>query len=329
MTQAGVYDDIAKFALDRYGLAQGQRWFLGHSGSVTFRIETQAEKFLLRIHQAISSFHDDIWQNPQVIESELLWLAALRHDTKLVVPKPIENLQNRWITQVAGDENTEAFYCSLLHWIDGEIIQSDRTPQQAYQLGVLMAQLHQHSQRWQIPQNFIRPAYDRNRFDAALAKLYPAILQGLISSENYNVLESAIRQIQEMMATLEQNREVWGLIHADLHDGNYLLHGDELRPIDFARCGFGYYLYDVASTLQYLPPGVRASFFEGYQTTQKLSENYIQIVEGFFIMAMIDVLSFHVSNPQEQQGVSDTVKDITKEHIPLYLHGESFLFDKY
>jgi Ser/Thr protein kinase RdoA (MazF antagonist) len=328
MTQASVYDDIAKFALDQYGLAQAQRWFLGHSGSVTFRIETQEENFLLRIHQAISSAHD-VWQKPEVIESELLWLSALHHDTKLVVQKPIRNLQNRWITQVAGDENTEAFSCSLLHWVGGEILQSERTPQQAYQLGVLMAQLHQHSQQWQIPQNFSRPAYDRHRLRDALAKLYPAISQGLISTENYNVLESAVRQIWRMMETLEQTQEVWGLIHADLHDGNYLSHGDELRPIDFARCGFGYYLYDVASTLQYLPPAVRTSFFEGYQTSQKLSENYVQIVEGFFIMAMIDVLSFHVSNPQEHEGVSGTVKNVTKEHIPLYLRGESFLFDKY
>lgn len=328
MTQASVYDDIAKFALDQYGL-EGESRFLGHSGSVTFLIQAQEEKFLLRIHQTISSRFDDVWQKLEVIESELLWLDALHQDTKLVMQKPVKNLQNTWITQVAGDENTETFYCSLLHWVDGEIIQSERTPQQAYQLGVLMAQLHQHSQRWQIPQNFIRPAYDQNRFHAALAKLYPAILQSLISTENYNILETAVRQIQEMMETLEQNREVWGLIHADLHDGNYLLHGDELRPIDFARCGFGYYLYDVASTLQYLPPAVRASFFEGYQTSEKLPENYIQIVEGFFIVAMIDVLSFHVSNPKEQQGVSDTVKDVAKEHIPLYLHGESFLFDKY
>ncbi len=131
------------------------------------------------------------------------------------------------------------------------------------------------------------------------------------------------------METLKQNQEVWGLIHGDLHDGNYLLYGDELRPIDFARCGFGYYLYDVASTIQYLPPAVRSSFFEGYQTSQKLPKNYIRIVEGFFIMAMIDVLSFHVNNPKEHEGVSDTVKDVTKEHIPLYLQGESFLFDKY
>lgn len=328
MTQSSVYDDVAKLALDQYGLAQGKRCFLGHSGSVTFRIQTQ-EEFLLRIHQTISSSHDDVWQKPEVIESELLWLDALHRDTKLVVQKPIRNLQNEWITQVAGDETTEIFYCSLLHWVEGGVIQSERTLQQAHQLGILMAQLHQHSQQWNIPQNFSRPTYDRNRFNTALAKLYPAISQELISAENYAVLQLAVNQILEMMESLEQNQEVWGLIHADLHDGNYLSYSDEFRPIDFARCGFGYYLYDVASTLQYLSPAVRPSFFEGYQTSQKLPENYIQIVEGFFIIAMIDVLSFHVSNPQEQQGVSDTVKDVAKEHIPLYLHGESFLFDKY
>lgn len=284
---------------------------------------------MLRIHQPISSSRDDVWQKQEVIESELLWLAALHYDTKLVVQKPVRNLQNGWIAKVVGDKNAETFYCSLLHWIDGEILQSERTLEQAHQLGILMAQLHQHSQQWQIPQNFIRSSYDRHRFRAALAKLYPAVSQGLISPENYNVLESAVRQIQRMMETLEQNQEIWGLIHAYLHDGNYLSHGDELRPIDFARCGFGYYLYDVASTLQYLQPAVRSSFFEGYQTSQKLSENYVQIVAGFFIMAMIDVLSFHVNNPQEHEGVSDTVKDVAKEHIPLYLQGKSFLFDKY
>ncbi|MBW4620232.1 MAG: phosphotransferase [Cyanosarcina radialis HA8281-LM2] len=327
MNQTTVYDRIAKVALDRYDLARGQRCFLGHSGSVTFRIEIQEEKFLLRIHQAISGFQEDVWQRPEAIESELLWLAALDLDTELVVQQPIKNLQNRWVTQV--DENKEVFYCSLLRWIDGEISKLERTPQQAYQLGALMAQLHQHSQQWQLPQNFMRPVYDWNRFKTALANLYSAISQGLISAENYKLLEFAACRVQKMMETLEQNRETWGIIHADLHDGNYLLNGDELRPIDFAHCGFGYYLYDVASAIQYLPPSIRSCFFEGYQTSQKLTENYIQITEGFFIVALLDVLSFHVNNPQEHQGVSDTVKEVAQEHIPLYLQGESFLFDKY
>ncbi|MGL4618230.1 MAG: hypothetical protein ACRCZS_04120 [Chroococcidiopsis sp.] len=107
MTQADIYDRIAKSALEQYGLDRGQCCFLGHSGNVTFRVETQQGKFLLRIHQAISSSHDDVWQKPEVIESELLWLAALHHDTKLVVQKPIINLQDRWVTPVNNPQEHE------------------------------------------------------------------------------------------------------------------------------------------------------------------------------------------------------------------------------
>ncbi len=42
MSQTTVYDHIAQATLDQYDLAQGQCWFLGHSGSVTFRIETRS-----------------------------------------------------------------------------------------------------------------------------------------------------------------------------------------------------------------------------------------------------------------------------------------------
>ncbi|NJO80628.1 MAG: hypothetical protein HC827_20380 [Cyanobacteria bacterium RM1_2_2] len=130
MSQITVYDHIAQATLDQYDLAQGQCWFLGHSGSVTFRIKTQEEKFLLRIHRAISSSQENVWQSPRVIESELLWLSALDLDTELVVQKPIKNLHDRWVTQVNEDnEDTEIFYCSLLRWIDGEISQAERTPQ--------------------------------------------------------------------------------------------------------------------------------------------------------------------------------------------------------
>lgn len=264
-----------------------------------------------------------------MIESELLWLAALHLETKLVVQKPIKNRQGKWVSEVLAGENKNIFYCSVLHWIDGDVLKSERTPQQAYQLGLLMAQLHQHSQQWQPPQNFIRPAYDQNRLKISLSKLYPAVEQGLISSENYNSLEVAGCKIQNLMKTLSQTQEIWGLIHGDLHDGNYLLHHEEVCPIDFDRCGFGYYSYDVAASLPYLHPGVRLSFFEGYQTIQKLPDNYLDITEAFFIMALIEVLSFHINNPQEHKGIAETIQDVAKEHIPLYLRGESFLFDKY
>ncbi len=50
---------------------------------------------------------------------------------------------------------------------------------------------------------------------------------------------------------------------------------------------------------------------------QPLPENYVQIVEGFLILAMIDVLWFRVSNKQEQQGFSDPLKETVKEHVSV------------
>lgn len=317
------YDNIAIAALDRYGI-QGQYQFLGHSDSITYCIETPADKYLLRIHQPISR-QEDVWQRPEVIRSELLWLAALDRDTDIVVQQPVKNLQNKWVTEVSV-ESAKVFYCSLLHWIDGNILESHRTPQQAYQLGCLMAQLHQHSNGWQLPQNFIRPAYDQSRLTATLSALHPAVTQKLISAEDYQLLETAACQVQNMIE-IGQTPD-WGLIHADLHESNYLSYNEELRPIDFARCGFGYYLYDVAESLLHLLPTVRPSFLRGYQTVRKLPEDYLPITEGFTIMALIENFSFHWNNPKEHEWIAAEVKYVATEHIPPYLDGESFLFSK-
>ncbi|MEL6163704.1 MAG: phosphotransferase [Cyanobacteria bacterium J06628_3] len=326
MTQINFYESIAKAALNQYGLVDEKIKFLGHSENVTFYIEVPAEKFLLRIHQPVSPSNDEIWQQPNIIKSELLWLAALSKDISVTVQEPIQNQQGEWVTQVLADNTQDIFYCSLLRWIDGNISETRRTSQQAYQLGSIIAQLHQHSSQWELPHNFHRPIFDENHFHIMLEALYPAVSNGLISHENYQLLTTATQKIENMMKTLERGQN-WGLIHADLHEGNYLFHNKEIRPIDFSRCGFGYYLYDIAQSLDHLLPEVRNSFFEGYQTIRNLPENYLQIIEGFSIMASIEVFAFHVTNPNEHEWLSHTVKYVAQNHIPKFLQGESFLLD--
>ena len=329
MAHTGAYERIAKAALNHFAVVEGELRFLGHSGNVTFYVEAPEEKFLLRIHQAFSGLQDDIWQRPDIIESELLWLAALRRDTNVIVQEPVQNLEGRWVTQVLADDTQDVFYCSLLRWIDGYVCDTHRTPQQAHQLGSLMAQLHRHSSQWKLPHNFVRPIFDENRLRAALSALYPAVSYGLISPEHYRMLTVATQKIESMMKTLGQAQDIWGLIHADLHESNYLFHNEQIRPIDFARCGFGYYLYDIAESIQHLLPQVRPSFFQGYQTIRKLPERYLQIVEGFFIMAIIYNYSFHVNNPKEHEWISNDVQHIAKRHLYKYLEGESFLLNTF
>ncbi|MGJ5675657.1 MAG: hypothetical protein ACR9NN_18925 [Nostochopsis sp.] len=115
MTEINAYQHIAKAALNQYAV-QGELRFLGHSGNVTFYVEAPEGKFLLRIHQSFSGLQDDIWQRRDIIESELLWLDALRHHTNITVQEPVQNLEGRWVTQVLVDDTQDVFYCSLSAW---------------------------------------------------------------------------------------------------------------------------------------------------------------------------------------------------------------------
>jgi Ser/Thr protein kinase RdoA (MazF antagonist) len=325
MTQIEAYESITKAALNQYDVVPEVIKFLAHSGNTTFYIETGEEKFILRIHKGFLDSQDDIWQRPDVIESELLWLSALGSEENLTVQKPVQNLQGKWVTQVLSDDSENVFYCSLLNWIDGEVSDAHRTPQQAYQLGLLIAKLHHHSSKWKLPPNFIRPIFDKNRLHQAMSAFYPAVSYGLISLDHYNMFAAATQKIEKKMKIMGRGQDVWGLIHADLHEGNYLFYNEEIRPIDFARCGFGYYLYDIAESIQYLLPQVRSSFFDGYQTICQFPEGYLQIVEGFFIMAIIYNYSFHINNPEEHEWIANDSRHVANKHLYKYLEGQSFL----
>ncbi len=123
---------LALTALAQYNVSATQLVFLGHSENLTFRIHTadgengatsgdcdQQALFLLRIHYPIARLSDRIWRERAVIESELIWLTALNENTDLVVPYPMQNLNDTFVTSVAIDDTGETLNCTLLNWVDG------------------------------------------------------------------------------------------------------------------------------------------------------------------------------------------------------------------
>jgi Ser/Thr protein kinase RdoA (MazF antagonist) len=141
--------EIAQAVLAYYDLSDAQVTFIGRSQNTTFQVESpKGDKFLLRLHIGIETTSDrlhDFWQEASAIQSELLWLNAIARDTKLTVPQPVQNCLGEWVTNFAAAELGSSICCSLLRWVEGEHLDSEPTVQQVRQLGILMAQLHQHS----------------------------------------------------------------------------------------------------------------------------------------------------------------------------------------
>ncbi|WP_041225917.1 phosphotransferase enzyme family protein [Crinalium epipsammum] len=163
--------ETATSALKYYDLPNAQLTFLGQSQNTTFQVEIPSgNKFLLRLHIGIENTIDgehNVWREPSTIESELLWLNALAYDTELTVPQPVQNRLGEWVTSFARTESESSISCSLLRWIEGSHLEDEPTAQQVRQLGVLMAQLHQHSNAWSLPGGFSRPTHDVEQLKSA------------------------------------------------------------------------------------------------------------------------------------------------------------------
>jgi Ser/Thr protein kinase RdoA (MazF antagonist) len=90
------------------------------------------------------------------------------------------------------------------------------------------------------------------------------------------LVESVIYYVWAMLKELGETPESFGLIHADLHQTNYLFHKGRVGVIDFDDCGFGHWLYDLAVTLYCLQDhpefaDLRRAFLAGYRSCHPLA----------------------------------------------------------
>lgn len=232
---------VALDAVGQYRLPAGRLRFVDHGENTTFRHQSAAGRFLVRVHRP--QRHGRHVDPIAAIESEIAWLEAIRTDTDLQVPRVLRSRTGAVTVQgrAAGETRT----CSVLHWLDGRIQEDSRHPVHLHRLGTAMATLHNQADRWQPPPGFVRIDWNHEAFfgdemvyggvpAAQCWALFPHRLRA-----RFEVLAERIRPVLADCADV-------GLIHADLHLGNVVLAGSSVKLIDFDDCGFGARLYDLA-----------------------------------------------------------------------------------
>ncbi len=128
-----------------------------------------------------------------------------------------------------------------------------------------MAQLLQCARVPGPPHDIVRPTYDGDYFRARLAALIEAVSQTGFADAELAALGADVQALLDRVNRLGRDAVSFGLIHADFHSGNYVLNGDLVQLIDFDRCGFGFFLHDLALALMELEEVQRPSLLEGYE----------------------------------------------------------------
>src|SRR2546430_7027009 len=150
---------LAEIALTAYDLGEVHLTPLMHFFNTTFRIDTclhspgasqeypaacKGERYVIRIHRPGS-------QNAAAIQSELLWLLALRREAGLVVPEPLSTRDGTLVTSVSTAGVPEARQCVVFRWVDGRFLRSRLSGKELERVGAFLARVHQHAREFGGP----------------------------------------------------------------------------------------------------------------------------------------------------------------------------------
>jgi Ser/Thr protein kinase RdoA (MazF antagonist) len=294
------YQWLAEACLAHYPAAQGSIAFVAHNAGITYRIETAQGRFLLKIAQATGE--GTVLAQPEAINAGFVWLDAIARETSLVVQQPIASKRGEFITAVGFEDLSEPFYCSLQRWLDGEHPR-DPSPAQVYQIGAMMAQLHEHGSGW--IQGKTPPAY---RYDETLLnenfEIFARVKTlDILSEAEWANVEQGVERIRGLMSRLGSDAQVWGPIHSDIHQQNLLVVDGQICPIDFGALVLGHYGFEPGVTLyhlMYLPAENRQALVAGYRANRELVRLSQMDLEAFLCAAALANLAFNVELPDQR-----------------------------
>lgn len=318
----------AKTALAQYPLREPALHFLGHSDNLTFRVdEPGGASYLLRLHLPVLESWAGIRQQPEAIDSELTWLEALAWEGSFTVQQPVHTCSGALVALVdIGTE--EPLPATLLTWLEGAHFSPSAGdgPDLVERFGQLVARLHHFSERWSPPVEMIRPRYDYDHLKKTFARLLRGVDRGVFPEEIYWSLRAACQSILAIVSELPDDAEHWGMIHADLHMGNFLVYDEQIIPIDFSFSGFGHYLFDLSVCLAGgLNAALRPAFLQGYRAVRPLPPEDFRAVEAFVLAGRLSFYAYQIDLPTERAWLQRRIRETAQNECSRFLQGQSIL----
>jgi Ser/Thr protein kinase RdoA (MazF antagonist) len=289
---------VAERALTLYGIEPIACSLLNHAYNTTFTvIGPDDARLVLHILQPVENAMSEPPTRVSV-ESELWWLDQVRADLELAVPAAVRTPAGEGVVSVAVEGMDLPRLCTLFSWIDGRALRHRFRPAHLEAVGRLMGRLHNHSAHLRVPTWFNRPRVDRA--DVETEGEVVRLFTDRLSADAADVIRTVFQRTRKAQQALGSRPDAFGLIHADIHQKNYLFHGRDVRLIDFGDCGWGHYLYDLAVTLSELEDlphraELRAALLAGYRQARDLSPSHEALINTFVMLREAQNLTWVVT----------------------------------
>lgn len=289
MPEAGL-----QAALAAWGLQDCPATLIAARENWVYRIDTPQGPRVLRLHR-------QGYRSRVELTSELDWMAELRRHS-MQVPEPVLTLSGDRCMDVAGR------LVDMLTFLDGQPLMAngqwhpDADPARiAGQIGQALAQLHRLSDHWRRPAGFTRPSWDAAGLigDRPLWDRFwenPALTP--VQAKLFRTFrDRAADDLAALVPALD-----YGLIHADAVPENVMLSGDEVFLIDFDDGGFGFRLFDLATTANRLDRHdasgqASARFLQAYQQARPIDLTALPLFRALRAMTYVGWVITRLNEP--------------------------------
>ncbi|QGM30231.1 phosphotransferase [Bacillus sp. N3536] len=325
------YDKLIKVALGHYGITDFSSIFIRQNDNITLKIENNENnnRYVLRIHSPITPGLYGVQHTFEGLNSEVELLNSLNEQTSLTLQQPIKNKKGNLVTTIVDIDNNLIQLATLLTWKDGDVYTGMEINSYniAYEVGVVLGKIHNFSNNWIIPQPFIRPIYDIEKYRNLTDRLQYGVEINLFTPEQYDVILDTMKYIKVIFDRIPKTNNNWGIIHADLQGGNIIVNNDIVIPIDFGFSGYGYYLFDIGITLTTFKINHRKKVLEGYKTLRNLNKEDEILISAGFLLAIFGGFGFVVNNQESHEWIQRRMPYVTQNYCSAFLEKKSFLFE--
>ena len=221
-TEAHRSDFFSRFELD------ATHRLLSDWHAFTFEVARKGEPYILRIT-------DDRHRPPALIEGELEWQRFVR-DRGIVAPGIVKSARGRDLESVAAVSCQ--FTAVLFEKLDGRAVAPSNWHAALFRRwGALVGRLHAISRDFRPQQS--RPAWKETDF---------LNIDAYIPDPLVEIRQAAVELLYEI-DRLGRDASVYGMIHADVYQDNFLIGAAGLQLFDFDNCEYGYFVSDIATAL--------------------------------------------------------------------------------
>lgn len=281
--------------------------------NAVFRIDLSGGgRAVLRVHR--SGYHSDA-----ELHSEFVWMRALEA-AGISVPRVIRSRRGRDFEVIALPAGEDPRQIDVFEWIEGRQLGSVETgidtqdaavESQYHAIGAIAARMHNQTESWRCPDGFCRHAWDA----AGLVGEQPLWgrfweLAALTPGQN-RLLGHAREKIARELHAYGAGPERFGLIHADLVPENLLIDGKNIQVIDFDDAGFGWHLFELATSLYFISGDciyatARDALIRGYRSERELTDEALERLPLFLAARGTTYLGWVHTRPG-----TDTARELT------------------